>query len=109
MVSISTLQLGQLSVRAIVFGLNDFGPLALYAIFFCLAQDISMARTTRNIKIKKEKITYCMLTPFRIIPHLSLLTSSEIPLDVHVQGVTVSLKLIVPVLELTEQETSVFR
>jgi len=85
-VSISSLQLGQLSVRAIVLGLNDFGPLALY-VTLCRAQDTSMVRTTRKIKIKKEKITYCILIPFWIIPHLSLLTSSEILLAVHVQGV----------------------
>jgi len=45
--------LGHLFVRALILGLNDLGPLALYAIF-CRAQDISMARTTRKIKIKKE-------------------------------------------------------
>ena len=48
-----------------------------------------MVRTIRKIKIKKEKITYCILIPFRIIPHLSLLTASEILLAVHVQGVTI--------------------
>ena len=86
--AISTLQLGQLSVRAIVLGLNDFGPLALY-VTLCRAQDTSMVRTTRKIKIKKEKITYCILIPFRIIPYLALLTSFEILLAVHVQGVTI--------------------
>jgi len=56
-------------------------------VTFCRAPAISMVRTTRNIKIKKEKMTYCMLTPFRIIPRLSLSTSSENLLAVHVRGV----------------------
>ena len=67
---------------------NDFGPLALY-VTFCLAQVISMVRTTRNIKIKKAKMTYCMLTPFRIIPHHAFLIYSDILLVFHIPVMTI--------------------